>query len=157
MTIQCSDRLDHGGVTYDIEPVNLDCLGDIWATVAKENAALPRKLGIRCSSCWRGYVAYWEIIGGRLYLARFDSLADKGTPLTVQKALETERLPALQFSGELRSEVDELVGTVYEPTHPIEHAWIFEKGVMQSRVLRAVYMPTAEEHRRALRTFIETI
>jgi hypothetical protein len=157
MIIQCLDKLNHGGITYAISPLNLECLGDHWAMVAKDDADYPRMHSVRLSACWRGYVAYWEIVGEKLHLVRFNSLANKSTLLPVQQALENKPLPALQFSGELRSELKGLVGTVYEQTRPLEHAWLFEHGVLQSRVLRAVYVPTEKERNAALRAFIDSM
>jgi hypothetical protein len=56
----------------------------------------------RHTACTRGYVAFWQIADGRLYLTQIDALDRRQVPLSTIFPEATERVLASWFTGELR-------------------------------------------------------
>jgi hypothetical protein len=107
-----------------------------WARPGRErpNFTIPH------SACWRGYVASWEIVGGKLYLRGIEGTlappgtkvlgpAENGRAATLQELFPGEAIPVFAgwFTGTLRVQEGELLEyhhmdyeSVYERTRLID-------------------------------------
>jgi hypothetical protein len=95
MTAQRADIIIIEGKEY---PLFTNPLEDYWT---KKNPKPP--IGLPVTSCWRGYIATWEIIDNILYLIDITIRTPKGeTGLVYVFPDTTDKIKATWYSGELR-------------------------------------------------------
>jgi hypothetical protein len=134
MTVQTKDSIIVKGIKYDLYTYPLD---SYWS---KKNP----KPGIRMprTSCWRGYIATWEIIDEYLYLTDIQYFApgeDQGIDYVFPN--NSGKVKATWFTGELKIPIgDELTSQVMWDT-VYETDWFIEinEGKVVSQRYKANY------------------
>jgi hypothetical protein len=134
MTIQTKDNIIIKGEKFDLYTYPLD---SYWS---KKNP----KPGIRIpeTSCWRGYIATWEIIDEYLYLTDIQYFApDEDQGLDYVFPNNSGKVKATWFTGELKLPIgDELTSQVMWDT-VYETDWFIEinEGKIVSQRYKANY------------------
>ena len=125
------------------------------------DGALPQRVWIESSACWRGYVGTWTVDRGRLYLVQ---LAGRW------RVLEGKRVFASWYSGELLVGGGQLLHQprrAYGLTHEREMVIVVEQGRVLSmrgydnrgKSPDELYIPQSRHPRRSekLRLFLEQL
>lgn len=133
MTGQVGDWLMDGERTFRVRQFPLAALGS-WEVVTRTGEAQPRFL-VNRTSCYRGYIASWKIIDGKLHLVRFDALGTTGLELTIADVFGTNRLFADWYTGELCASLDNrLIPLGKKPNR--ENVWEFAAGCLVREYVR---------------------
>ena len=136
MTAQEGDKIIIRGVQYLLFSNPLE---QYWT---EQNPRPPR--GLPITSCYRGYVATWEIIRDSLYLIdiKFHTPRDEAVMEYVFPLMKGKKIKAIWYTGELRIPLGDCIDYVhrdYDSTY--ESDWIIniEKGNVISKRYKANY------------------
>ena len=140
MTTQFGDKLNDGDATFHVKPFPLNQLGGSWSTEIVDGKEV-RRFQISCTACWRGYVATWSIIDGKLVLTSIDACDMHGNQVSLKDIFGVAVLQAFWYSGELSSPLGNRIYGMYEPIYEQDNVWVFEHGVLIKRYVRTNQVP----------------
>lgn len=134
MTAQKADIIYINAKQY---PLFTNPLEDFWG---KGNAKPP--FYIKDTSCWRGYIASWEIIDDVLFLVDIELYMGDTTIADVFFPKITNKLKAVWFTGELRiplgDRLENLLGG-YDAIYDSDWLIQVEKGEVKQYSYKANY------------------
>jgi hypothetical protein len=136
MTAQESDKIFIKGVQYSLFSNPLE---DYWT---EQNPRPPMKFP--STSCYRGYVATWEIIHDGLYLIDVEFYTPHGTAGIeyVFPLMKGKKIKAVWYTGELRIPLGDCIDYVHRDYDSIyESDWLISivKGNVISKQYKANY------------------
>jgi hypothetical protein len=133
MTMQDLDIIIIKGVQYSLWTFPLDTYWTKWKRKPK--------VQVNRTSCWRGYVATWEIIDNVLYLKDIIYSTPEGdVGLDYLFPKETGMIKADWFTGELRVPFGDRLKYDYDdPGYESDLFFNIKKGIVKSHRYKANY------------------
>ncbi|MCL7987068.1 hypothetical protein M8998_03830 [Sphingobacterium sp. lm-10] len=134
-TEQAPDRLIVNGDTLLLHALPLQQ----WAKLNElERPLFPDSLSSFSTGCWRGYVAYWELIDNQLYLTGIyngNHSAKVNLDTLFGNKVYDSRVPADWFTDKVTAYKGRLVyyqHAGFSSIHEDEFEYVFEKGILKT-------------------------